>query len=330
MSGNRDTHGFSVSVAREIGVNRAIMLQHFRHLQIAFVDGEISATEIWVRRSRRALAETYPYLSEKEIRGCLDRLERDDYIRSKVENKLNYDRTKSYQLSKKGWELIGLPPSAQRANREQKASAQRANGFAQRANDNVTKGPMNIGSCSSFVDSIVEGERTPAPAVNYEVTRLEAEKNNMGLVAPPAAAPPTLMVTEIDPNNPDVRVVSPFTMPTRAATILEAEQKISAWILGDGMETVKYRHETAKRIFDTANANALAAHYVSVYASTNEGSRASLLRDPVAHFEAGLFKYLKNESAFERQNAPRESGQARPQTPNQSSLPRSLQNQIGK
>lgn len=182
MSDSKDNHGFSVSVAQEIGVHRAIMLQHFRHLQIAFVEAEKSAIEIWIKRSRRALTETYPYLSEKEIRGSLDRLERDDYIRAKVDNALNYDRTKSYQLSKKGWELLGLPPSAQKADREQKASDKRANGFDKRANDNVTKGPMSIGSCSSVVTSFVEGERTP-PAHNP--SNLQSQKNESGLVSPP-------------------------------------------------------------------------------------------------------------------------------------------------
>ena len=146
MSENKDNHGFSVVVAQEIGVNRAIMLQHFKHLQIAFLDKEKSAKDVWVKRSRRALSETYPYFTEKEIRGCLDRLERDEYIRAKVDNALNYDRTKSYKLDKKGWDLMGDPAFDKRANRKEKAFDKRANGFDERANDNLTKGPMNIGN----------------------------------------------------------------------------------------------------------------------------------------------------------------------------------------
>lgn len=181
MSENRDNHGFSVLVAQEIGVNRAIMLQHFKHLQIAFLDKEKSAKDVWVKRSRRALSETYPYFTEKEIRGCLDRLERDEYIRAKVDNALNYDRTKSYQLDKKGWDLMGDPASDKRANRKEKASDKRANGFDERADDNITKGPMNIGSCNSVVTSFVEGERTP-PAPNPSTSK--EEKKEKGLVAP--------------------------------------------------------------------------------------------------------------------------------------------------
>ena len=193
MSENKDNHGFSVVVAQEIGVNRAIMLQHFKHLQIAFLDKEKSAKDVWVKRSRRALSETYPYFTEKEIRGCLDRLERDEYIRAKVDNALNYDRTKSYQLDKKGWDLMGDPASDKRANRKEKASDKRANGFDERANDNLTKGPMNIGSCSSVVTSFVEGERTP-PAHNP--SNLQSQKSESGLVAP--AEPLRLSKEQID------------------------------------------------------------------------------------------------------------------------------------
>lgn len=182
MSENKDNHGFSVVVAQEIGVNRAIMLQHFKHLQIAFLDKEKSAKEVWVKRSRRSLSETYPYFTEKEIRGCLDRLERDEYIRAKVDNALNYDRTKSYQLDKRGWDLMGDPASDKRANRKEKASDKRANGFDERADDNLTKGPMNIGNCSSIVTSFVEGEGTPTPAP--ETSNLKEEKPKSVEVAP--------------------------------------------------------------------------------------------------------------------------------------------------
>lgn len=197
MSENKDNHGFSVAVAQEVGVNRAIMLQHFKHLQIAFLDKEQSAKEVWVKRSRRALSETYPYFTEKEIRGCLDRLERDEYIRSKVDNVLNYDRTKSYQLDKKGWDLMGEPASDKRANREQKASDKRANGFDKRANHNVTKGPMSIGNCNSIVSSFVGGEeRTPAPEKSPKTQPVEADQKQENLAAGAAAA--------IEVHDPDI------------------------------------------------------------------------------------------------------------------------------
>jgi len=392
MSENRDNHGFSVLVAQEIGVNRAIMLQHFKHLQIAFLDKEKSAKDVWVKRSRRALSETYPYFTEKEIRGCLDRLERDEYIRAKVDNALNYDRTKSYQLDKKGWDLMGDPASDKRANRKEKASDKRANGFDERADDNITKGPMNIGSCNSVVTSFVEGERTP-PAPNPSTPK--EEKKEMGLVAPaenpetvkaeippsPNSAPPPSPLKlgfcgncmglgyrngrnrretcedcegsghgdqKLEAANFDVTAIaSPSELPgvtlvvaapgfseferdavkenrevwakiaplPRVSTTIEAEAKISEWIAGEGLETVKYRYSTAKEKFDPAQAPAIAAHYCSVY-TKNPANKERLLKDPVTHFSDGLFSYLKNEQAFGRNllpDGPKDGGATRQQ-----------------
>lgn len=310
MSDNKDNHGFSVSVAQEIGVNRAIMLQHFRHLQIAFVDGEKSASEIWVKRSRRALTETYPYLSEKEIRGCLDRLERDDYIRAKVDNALNYDRTKSYQLSKKGWELLGLPASAQKANREQKASDKRANGFDKRANDKVTKGPMNIGSCSSIVTSIVEGEKSrfapPAPA---ESETLKVEEVKRGVVAPPAEAPaPTHLVKTTGPDSNGVTEVegialapkeiqpwehSNATTPKELKAIIlnYAAQKPDNW-RDNVLESGRASNWTSQKIEDCLTD-------FCAWQFQQDFTRAKL-----SQYTAGFSLWLKKQPSFEQRPTP--------------------------
>lgn len=233
MSENKDNHGFSVAVAQKIGVNRAIMLQHLRHLQISFLDKEKSAKEVWVKRSRRALSETYPYFTEKEIRGCLDRLERDEYIRSKVDNALNYDRTKSYQLDKKGWDLMGDPASDKKANREQKPSDKRANGFDKRASHNVTKGPMNIGNCSSIVTSVVQQqeEKIDVAVFDSEVNALVIE--SMALKAEkekdtPSSAAPLEKEKEVQTSRPTPGESAPRRWDVfdidRAANEMKADQ----------------------------------------------------------------------------------------------------------
>ncbi len=115
------------------------------------------------------------------------------------------------------------------------------------------------------------------------------------------------LITLHDPELPGVTIVAP--MPGQPTT-LDAEKAIIDWCLGDGLETVKYRHETAGRNFEQKQVAQLAAHYVSIYASTNESSRARLMSDPVRHFQDGLYKYLKNETAFAR-NAPGHNGAVR-------------------
>jgi hypothetical protein len=131
---SKESHSFSVSVAQQIGVYQAIILQHFIFLQKS-VDGG------WVKKSAKALRETYPYLTEKEIRGAIDRMERDGFLVSRIENELKADRTKSYFVTREGFKVYDIDPIDKRAN-----------GVPERANDNYPKGQMHY-SYNSFSSS---------------------------------------------------------------------------------------------------------------------------------------------------------------------------------
>jgi hypothetical protein len=99
----RESHSFDVELATILGLNEAIILSHIKFLQKNFAkDGE----PFWllpIKRTVKKLNEIYPYLSEKEIRGALDRLEKNEYLLSDINNENNFDRTKSYVL---GWAAI--------------------------------------------------------------------------------------------------------------------------------------------------------------------------------------------------------------------------------
>ena len=71
---SKASHSFSVSIAASEGLIEAILLQHFHFLQISHVNNSIDARKVWVRRSVKALVETYPYLTEKQIRAALERM----------------------------------------------------------------------------------------------------------------------------------------------------------------------------------------------------------------------------------------------------------------
>lgn len=160
------------------------------------------------------------------------------------------------------------------------------------------------------------------------------DAKNAGLPIGARFTPPTHIVTEIT-EDPTIKVVTgmnlseaamktitfPAATPNqwreaskeiqpiaRAETILEAEEKILNWAKTHGLETLKFRHITAKRKFVEDDLPALVAHYVSVFASTNEASRANLMRDPVANFEAGMFKYLTMQNTIDRNNATTKPG----------------------
>lgn len=102
MSGVK--HRFSVSVAVEVGVNAAVVLENIafwvranrkagRHKH----DGKH-----WTYGSTRHFAELFDYLSEKQVRGALDKLITCGYVETGNFNRSAYDRTRWFTLTEKG------------------------------------------------------------------------------------------------------------------------------------------------------------------------------------------------------------------------------------
>lgn len=102
MSGVK--HHFGVSVAVEVGVNAAVVLENIafwvranrkagRHKH----DGKH-----WTYGSTRHFAELFDYLSEKQVRGALDKLITCGYVETGNFNRSAYDRTRWFTLTEKG------------------------------------------------------------------------------------------------------------------------------------------------------------------------------------------------------------------------------------
>lgn len=170
-------HSFSVSVACIVGVNKAIILQHFIFLQDGTEDG-------WVRKSNAAIRETYPYLTSKQIRGAVDGMEKDGILFSRIDNESKADRTKSYYVTPEGRTLYGLQPFAERAN----AIVQKGKSdVAERANEIVPKGQMlNRYIVDNIIESVVEREHAHAQNVS---STLDAAIPPPPQVPPPPPAP---------------------------------------------------------------------------------------------------------------------------------------------
>lgn len=97
-------HMFDPQIAQEYGVNAAIIFQnlvywieHNRANETNFHDGRY-----WTYNSVRAFAELFPYLTDKQIRGALKKLEEGGMILVGNYNKSAYDRTRWYALAEKG------------------------------------------------------------------------------------------------------------------------------------------------------------------------------------------------------------------------------------
>lgn len=103
-------HSFDVYIAKEYGLHCAIILQN-----IAFWIEKNKANEkhfhdgtYWTYNSVKAFGDMFPYLTTKQIRTALQRLEDEGLVKTGKYNDLAYDHTKWYALTEKGNSLFHL------------------------------------------------------------------------------------------------------------------------------------------------------------------------------------------------------------------------------
>ena len=101
-------HSFNVHIAKELGLNQSIIIQHLYYWHLRnegnnkkFIDGRY-----WTYNSVNGFSKLFPYLSEKQIRYSLNVLKKDGYIITDNHNKVGYDRTLWYALTEKGLSLF--------------------------------------------------------------------------------------------------------------------------------------------------------------------------------------------------------------------------------
>lgn len=144
-------HMFNPQIAKEYGVNAAIIFQnlaywieHNRANETNFHDGRY-----WTYNSVRAFAELFPYLTDKQIRGALKKLEEGGMILVGNYNKSAYDRTRWYALAEKG---LSICTKGQM-------------NFADRENENATDGgpipDINTSETASDKPDISAPKREP-------------------------------------------------------------------------------------------------------------------------------------------------------------------------
>ena len=97
-------HHFDIEIAENYGLIEAIILNNLwfwvkknEANEVHFHDGTY-----WTYNSVKAMGKLHPYLSEKRIRGALDRLKEKGIIMIGNYNKSAYDRTAWYAFTEKG------------------------------------------------------------------------------------------------------------------------------------------------------------------------------------------------------------------------------------
>lgn len=97
-------HFFDVEIATKYGVNAAILLQNIafwiRHNEAN--NANLFDDKYWTFNSRKAFHVLFPYMSEKQIYGALQKLLDEGLIIKGNYNKESYDRTLWYALTEKG------------------------------------------------------------------------------------------------------------------------------------------------------------------------------------------------------------------------------------
>lgn len=100
-------HMFDPQVAKEYGVNAAIIFQNLAYwIEHNSANGaNFHEGRYWTYNSVKAFSKLFPYLTEKQIRGALKKLEEGGMIIVSNYNKSAYDRTRWYALADKGFSI---------------------------------------------------------------------------------------------------------------------------------------------------------------------------------------------------------------------------------
>lgn len=121
-------HYFDVEVAKEVGVNAAVIYENiaFWVNHNAKHGKNLKEGEFWTYGTQKDIAAQFDYLSVKQVRTALEKLEEHGYIKTGCFNKHGYDRTHWYTITDKCKRQEGQKQMPEKANAEPK----RAIGFA--------------------------------------------------------------------------------------------------------------------------------------------------------------------------------------------------------
>lgn len=94
-------HIFDVNVAKDYGVNEAIILESMNYwIQKNKANGKhFYEGEYWTYNSIKAFHEMFPYMTERQISYCLNKMVEKGLIKKGNFNKLQYDRTCWYTIT---------------------------------------------------------------------------------------------------------------------------------------------------------------------------------------------------------------------------------------
>ena len=113
-------NAFDTEVAQLVGVNAAVLFKNICYwVEKNATNGKNEHDgRYWTYNSMKAYEEQFPYLTSKQIRTALTKLEEEGLIATGCFNDVPYDRTKWYTVTEKGYSIFpeGRPHLPLRAN----------------------------------------------------------------------------------------------------------------------------------------------------------------------------------------------------------------------
>lgn len=97
-------HGFNTTVAEEVGVNAAVILDNIAYwVKHNYKTGRNERDgDFWTYGTHADISAQFTYLTQKQVRTALNKLIEAEYIKVGRYNKHKYDRTSWYTLTEKG------------------------------------------------------------------------------------------------------------------------------------------------------------------------------------------------------------------------------------
>lgn len=143
-------HSFDVSVATELGIPEAILLNNLwfwikrnEANEQGFHDGRY-----WTYNTVKAFLTLFPYLTEKQIRTALNHLKKQGMILTGNYNENKYDRTLWYTLTDKGISLLSHKtseaPKIPNFPNGKMEVPEKENGSSQKGTSNFPNGKMEV------------------------------------------------------------------------------------------------------------------------------------------------------------------------------------------
>ena len=104
-----NTHSFSTELAKEYGINEALLLQHFYfwHQRNKSNNHHFYDNHYWTYNSVKAFNELFDYLTPKQISYTIEKLKEQNLLITGNYNKNTFDRTLWYALTEKALSYFG-------------------------------------------------------------------------------------------------------------------------------------------------------------------------------------------------------------------------------